>query len=362
MSVSDPDHRVQRVLIFRIGELGDTLVSLPAIQAVRDHFSSAHITLLCNSDANGGNVNVRDVVPQGLIDEWIQYPVVNGMKERLNLVLNLRRRSFDTLVYLAPRLRHHQAVERDLLFFRIAGITNVIGAKGIQPLTRNEHQPLPEVTNEVDHLLERIALGGIAVPKQGEAKVELHLTSVEHERAITWLKERFKSFETQQLVGFGPGSKWPSKIWPEERYEEVGRLLIDQFDVYPIVFGGKADREQGQRLISAWGRGANAAGELSVREAAATLSHCRMYVGNDTGTMHLAAAVGTPCVVAMSALDWPNHWYPYGDGHLVLRKTVPCEGCLLKVCDRDLKCLKDISALEMADACRKTLSNVLAFA
>ena len=59
--------------------------------------------------------------------------------------------------------------------------------------------------------------------------------------------------------------------------------------------------------------------------------------------MHLAAAVGTPCVAIMSALDWPGRWVPYGQGHIVLRRSVPCEGCLLKVCDKEgMRCLKEI--------------------
>jgi ADP-heptose:LPS heptosyltransferase len=365
MSFSDSQRRIQRVLIFRIGELGDTLVSLPSLRAIRDHFSSARIVLLSNADTTGGNVNVREVVPEGLVDDWLQYPsagVSRQLRNSLELLIKIRRYSFDVLIYLAPRLRNARDVRRDLVFFRLAGIKKVIGADGFQPLPKFQNQSLPRVTNEVDHLLERISLSGISVPKAGGVKVDLQLSNAEHRKAINWLQSKFREFEARQLVGFGPGSKWPSKVWPEERFQEVGRLLINEFDIDPIVFGGPKDRAQGDRLIRSWARGANAAGELSVREAAATLSHCRMYVGNDTGTMHLAAAVSVPCVVAMSALDWPGHWYPYGEGHMVLRKSVPCEGCLLKVCDRDMKCLNDISTLEVAEACRKTLANVPAFA
>jgi len=74
--------------------------------------------------------------------------------------------------------------------------------------------------------------------------------------------------------------------------------------------------------------------------------------------MHLAAVGGTKCVVLMSALDWPGHWNPYGDGHLVLRRSVPCEGCLLQVCDQEgLRCLKEISVEDVIDACSELLAD-----
>jgi ADP-heptose:LPS heptosyltransferase len=316
--------------------------------------------LLSNADPKSANVNPRDVVPEGLVDEWVNYPIANGsskLTHSLKLLMKLRRYSFETLVYLAPRLRSKEDVRRDLLFFRLAGISNVIGAKEFAPLPRNKNERLPRVTNEVDHLLERVAQDGITVPAAGKAQVELLLTDTERFRAIAWLKSKVEDPDARPLVAFGPGSKWPSKVWPEDRFLEVGRMLIEQFDAHPIVFGGPDDRALGERLIRAWGRGANAAGELSVREAGATLGHCRMYVGNDTGTMHLAAAAGARCVVVMSALDWPGHWDPYGEGHTVLRKCVPCEGCLLKICEHEaMRCMKEISVSEVLEACSKTLS------
>jgi ADP-heptose:LPS heptosyltransferase len=159
------------------------------------------------------------------------------------------------------------------------------------------------------------------------------------------------------LIGIGPGSKWPSKVWPEERFAEVGKKLIGELGLYPIVLGGPEDAALAARLVKTWGSGANAAGALDIRPAAAALTHCRLYVGNDTGTMHLAAAVGTPCGAVFSAQDWPGRWYPYGMGHTVLRRRVACEGCLLQVCEREgLRCLKEISVDEVLSACREVLS------
>ena len=352
--------KARRILIYRVGHLGDTLIALPALLAVRQSFHGAHISLLSNAHLGNDRVTTQDVMPNGLIDDWLTYPSSDGPTNPLSMVrllTLLRRERFDTLVYLAPRLRSRFDVKRDLAFFRLAGIRNFIGHTGFEALReKGVGAPLPAVEHEADHLLRRLSLSGISVPAPGEAQIDLMLRSEEHDAADVWLRDNVLMFGAGELVGFGPASKWPSKVWPEERFAELGRQLIGKCDVYPLVFGGSEDRGLGDRLIAAWGKGANAAGVLRVRHTAAALSRCQLFVGNDTGTMHLAAAVGTSCVVTMSAQDWPGRWNPYGKGHTVLRRQVSCEGCMLKICTHEgLRCLKEISVEEVVEACEGVL-------
>jgi len=347
--------------VYRLGHLGDTLIALPALQAVRNAFPETRITLLSNLHAFADLVSPRHVIPPGLIDDCLTYDsndAGGSWKELARLWVRLRRERFDTLVYLAPRIRDPLKVRRDLLFFRLAGMRRVIAGLGFESLpARDSEGHLPAVAHEADHLLQRLSLSGIRVPADGQANIDLELTEVEHQHANKWLRQHAPAQPTTKcLVGFGPGSKWPSKIWPEERFVALGQKLIQTRNVFPIVFGGPEDRELGARLLGAWGRGANAAGELPVRQAAAALARCELYVGNDTGTMHLSAAVGTPCVVIMSAQDWPGHWNPYGTAHTVLRRSVPCEGCLLRVCEEEaMRCLKEIGVEEVVEACKGLL-------
>ena len=149
----------------------------------------------------------------------------------------------------------------------------------------------------------------------------------------------------------------PAKRWPLGRFVEVGRALIDRFDICPITFGGVEDVDDSERLLAAWGRGFNAAGRLSLRAAAVALKHCLFYLGNDTGTMHLAASVGTRCVAIFSARDWPGRWHPYGSGHRVLRAMIDCEGCGLVECvSRKNECLARITAGHVLQACETVLT------
>jgi heptosyltransferase III len=345
----------KRILVFRIGELGDTLIALPALRAIRESFPAAHISFLSNIDAEAEHVNPHQILPQGLIDDWVSYPMRNGrssFKDQVALLRSLRRRHYDVLVYLAPRLRSRQRARRDVLFFRLAGIPRMIGAQGFASLPRGTNGSLPNVAHEADHLLYRLSLDGIMVPGRVAAQFDLALTENETAAAEVWLKRHVSGLGDRVLVGIGPGSKWPSKVWPEERFAELGSRLVESERAFPVVFGGAEEWALGERLISGWGQGANAAGELSVREAAGALERCDIYVGNDTGTMHLAAAVGTPCVAIMSAQDWPGRWQPYGSGHFVLRRSVPCEGCLLQTCEvQAMRCLKEIGVEEVFNAC-----------
>jgi ADP-heptose:LPS heptosyltransferase len=136
----------------------------------------------------------------------------------------------------------------------------------------------------------------------------------------------------------------------------VGARLAAERDVWPVIFGGPEDRPAGDTLLSKWGRGYNAAGALALRSSAAALKRCRLYLGNDTGTMHLAAAVGVPCAAIFSARDLPGRWYPSGRGHHVFRSQVDCEGCGLTACvERYNECLERISAAEVLAACQSIL-------
>jgi heptosyltransferase III len=352
----------RRILVYRTGQIGDTIIALPAMRAVRNSFPSAHLCLLTGRHQQSNFVLAADVLPQeGLFDDCITYPTdTSGANPKVfpAMLREIRRQSFDTLVYLAPRIRTRWQVRRDLLFFRMAGIRNFIGHRGVNPMqSPGDDNPLPEVEHEADHLLERLSLSGIPVPSPDKRSIDLQLTEKEHRQATDWLRNCLgEQLIRMPLIAVGPGSKSPSKMWPEERFADLGKHLINESGLYPIIFGGPEDRDLGQRLISIWGSGANACGELSVRQAAAAMTNCCLYIGNDTGTMHLAAAAGVTCVAIFSAIDWPGRWYPYGIGHTVLRRSVPCEGCQLQICvERELICLQQIAVADVLAVVKRKL-------
>jgi len=359
---------VKKVLVFRIGQLGDTLVSVPAMWAVRKYFKGAKITLLSDEHPDLGYVRASDVLDRsGIVDDFLSYHFIKPKKgflsqswKMIDLLHELRARKYDTIVYLAPSWRSESQIRRDRWFFNLSGIKQFFGFGEFQHFPKKlPGQPLPAVPQEGDLLLERLHKSGIEVPEIGKGRADINITEKESRAVERWLTS-LPPDGGRTWIAVGPGSKMPAKVWPTERYAEAVRRLIEEFDIWPVVFGGHKDKELGQSLIQQWARGYNAAGALSVRQGIATLAKCSLYVGNDTGTIHMAAAAGIRCVGVYSARDYPGRWEPYGKGHFVLRKNRPCEGCQLQTCiERKAECITSIGVDDVFQACRTSLGSKL---
>ncbi|HSK70145.1 MAG TPA: glycosyltransferase family 9 protein [Pyrinomonadaceae bacterium] len=354
----------KNILVYRIGHLGDTLVALPAFWAIRKAFPSARLTLLTNASSQNPNyVMARSVLPaENLFDDWLTYPTdLSKTRSFLafgELLLKLKKKKFDCLIYLTTRNRTESQIKRDVNFFRLAGIKRIIGTEYLLQniIKPNPERPLPILESEQEYLLK--CLSAEQIPVNGNIPSKMALTENEKEIAEKWLRENCGDFFTKNdLVAVAPASKWESKVWAEERFEEVISGLIAQKDIFPVVFGGSEDREKGERLIKKWKRGANAAGKLNIREAAAALEKCKLYLGNDTGTMHLAASVETPCVAIFAAIDYAGRWYPQGSGHKIFRETVECEACYAPVCFNNRKCLDAVGVEEVYRAALEILES-----
>ncbi|MEZ5333274.1 MAG: glycosyltransferase family 9 protein [Thermoanaerobaculia bacterium] len=368
-----PWSELERILVFRTGHLGDTIVALPALHSLREACPGSHITLLCNAgEAGGDRVTAPGVLPRGgLIDEWLTYgsgrnPVA-GAIARAGLLRQLRSRRFDALVYLMTRNRSAGAIARDRLFFRAAGIRRMVGvgylssrllprrpSAPIDPdSVAHPGGPLPRVERESDFLLDLLAAEGIPPSSRG---ADLLLSAHELQQADAWLAAHCgDDFRSRTLLALAPGSGWKSKIWKEEHFLEVTRRLVERHSVVPVVYGGVDERPVGERIVAALGSGANSAGELGARVGAAAMRHARLYLGNDTGSMHLAAAVGVPCVAIFAAIDYPGRWEPGGAGHRILRVAVPCEGCFTPDCFNRHQCLEAIPPDRVLAACEEVL-------
>lgn len=353
----------KNILVNRSGHLGDTLVTLPAFWEIRKRFPNAKLTLLTNIDEKNKNyITPQNILPEeGLFDNYLGYDNsaegLRKLKVFAELFIQLKVKKFDCLYYLSSRTRTDAQIDRDLKFFRLAGIRDVFGADYLKKNQLNfvESRPLPKVEPEYKFLLDSIDDGRHVF--NSEPEFDLKLRESELNFANQWLEKNCGSnFSEKKPVAIAPGSKWSSKLWFEQNYLEILKKLIDEFDVFPIIFGGREDFETGERLLSNLRHGANAAGSFSIRESAAALTECILYLGNDTGTMHLASAVKTPCVTIFAATDYQGRWYPYGKKNQIFRQTVECEGCHTPDCFNDHLCLKLISVEDVYNACKKIIS------
>jgi ADP-heptose:LPS heptosyltransferase len=345
-----------KVLVHQIGSLGDTIVLIPSLRAVRAHFGrDAHLAVLHNVD-RAGVVTTREVLEcTPLVDEFIPYqfeePVHRRMRTALSLRRQLRARRFDAVVSLLPSERPPGALRRDAWFFRTCGIPRVIGFQTVPDSVvrpRENGRAMP-AQNEAVILMQRLRASGIAPEANGHFRIPL-LQAGRSDRtaAVEWLAARRKHPE-RSLIALCPGCKKPANAWSLERFIELGRRILSIGSAEILILGGPSDRMAALRLTAELGSDAlNAAGQFSVAGSAALLSQCQLLVGLDTGTTHLAAAVGVPCVVIQSANSYAGHWDPLGESHTVVRRDVPCAGCLCSECPVEgHPCMSDITVDEV---------------
>ncbi len=349
------NNQPKSVLVYQIGSLGDTLVSIPAYRAVRRHFGpDAQIRVLHNAPSNARASPHQVLEGSSLINGAVTFQQHNGRstwKTWIEVWSKLRHVKVDAIAYIAPGERTPKQVQRDKLFFKLMGVRTLLGFHACGRASFHargaDGRPLP-VTHEAILRLERLERDGIKPNRVADMEIPLlFLPAQEKESIQAWLGEQYRSQTVRSekaIVAICPGSNQSAKFWPMERFEEIGRRLLDLEDIELVVIGGPAERGMGERLLAAWGQGINAAGQLSVMGSAALINQCRFLIGLDTGTTHLAAVLGIPCVALYADRDPPGQWEPLGNRHILLQNHVSCGGCGLTDCSvPDHPCMTGIS-------------------
>jgi ADP-heptose:LPS heptosyltransferase len=328
----------RNVLVYRNGSIGDTVVCIPSLYAIRRHFGpSARIALLYPR-ARGAVVSPRDLLlGHSTIDSFVPYPAGTGLLSALRKALygiRVRAKRYDTAVYLAPAACSANDVARAKRFLQMLGVKHLFGFRAFtyDQLCPRDPQTgeLAEVMPEARFLLERLHHSGIEGYSSPELPCSLELSDAEIKQAREWLLANGWDGK-QRLVSFGLASKTAANWWPTERFCSVGEHLIANHDILPVAVGGPAERHVGEMPLKLWGRGLNAAGVFTPRVSAAALSFCSLHVGVDSGPGHLASAVGTPTVGVHSCRENPGRWRPAGKReNIALRgdSEMDCTGCL----------------------------------
>jgi heptosyltransferase-3 len=348
---------MNRILIYRLGSLGDTVIALPCFHLIRRHFPQAEITVLTNQPVAGAAPPLQSVLENtGTFDAVLAYPVgLGGWRAKAALRRELAARRFDLVVSLASARGRASSV-RDWLFFKSCGISRVLGV----PFSRRQlaHRLAPgqrQFEWEARRLFARLASLG-AASLDDDTLWDLRLTSGESAEAGRLLLEHAVA---APFLALAVGTKVSAKDWGEARWKQLLQQLAARHARVPLVLlGGREDHERNDRLAAVWpGPRANLAGRCSPRVSAAVLARARVFAGPDSGPMHLAACLGVPCVIVFSARSLPGQWYPRGGGHTILYRKEPCFGCALDACvTHQLKCLTAISVGEVEAAIERHLA------
>lgn len=330
----------KRILVIRLDRLGDVILSTPVLEALRRRFPHAFIAMMVRPvcrEVVQGNPSLNEVI---LYDKDGKH---RSVRRTIRFAWRLRRCDFDTALILHPTTRSHWIPW-------LAGIPVRVGydRKSGRLLThRLPHRKQEGAKHEAVYTLELLAPFGI-VPATPKPFVPIHPA------AATRVEEMLLAsavLPSRPLVAIHPSASCISKRWETSRFAQVADRLIQERRVEVCLVAGGADASFAAAVANAMRQPAlNFAGRLSVGELAALLKRCRLLISNDSGPVHVAAAVGTPVVDLFGRNQRglsPLRWGPLGEGHVILHKEVGCVTCLAHHCDIHFLCLTSLTTDEV---------------
>lgn len=300
------------VVIFRLGSLGDTVAALPCFHAIARRFPDHRRLVLTNAPVAANAAPLLAVLgEEALVQGAIAYPV--GLRN-VGALLDLRKRlkalKADALVYLAPA-RSPQAILRDWLFFKFCGFGSILGMPWTRDLREARVDADGVVEREASRLARTMAVDVAAPDLDDPADWSLVLSEAEHAVA----RRVLAPLNGVPFVAVNMGGKAVEKDWGVANWDALLRQLSGTAPGHAlVVVGAPSDRDRADDLSAAWaGPVLNLCGDLSPRESGAVLERASLFIGHDSGPLHLAAVGGAPTIGLFGNYNLPILWHPVGD-------------------------------------------------
>lgn len=316
--MTKPSARHPPVVVYRLGSLGDTVVALPCLHAVARAFALSDRVMLTNFPVSSKAAPLEAILAgSGLIQRFMAYPVgTRSFRTLLALRAELRLLGADTLVYLTPA-RGRRAAWRDLLFFRLCGFNRIIGA----PIRPDLHDNRREADGRREPECARLArcmapLGPVDL--DDPAAWSLNLSDAE--RAAGRLARLGAGAHPR--IAINMGGKVAQNDWGEANWLALALRLSPVCGDHALVFvGAEEDAARSARLGERWpGPVVNLCGKVSPRVSAAAMIGSRLFIGHDSGPLHLAASVGVHCIGLFGDKNEPRIWHPYLGEHRIIHE------------------------------------------
>jgi heptosyltransferase-2 len=186
-------------------------------------------------------------------------------------------------------------------------------------------------------------------PKNWDAP-KVFVTKGEEEFAKNWLVQN--NIKKRLLIGMHAGTAiFKNQIkrrWDKDKFGELGRRLVEKYDAQILVFGGEEERDLRLYIKEKIGKGAKVVSNTTIRQTTTIMSHCSLFISNDSSLMHIAASLRIPCVTIFGPTN-PKWVYPYKTNYIIIRENLPCSPCFyysqkpLSCKWGDFRCIKNIS-------------------
>ncbi|WP_425616851.1 glycosyltransferase family 9 protein [Anatilimnocola sp. NA78] len=308
-------HSQPRFLITRLSAIGDCILTMPLACALRDAFPQAWIGWL----AEKGGASLLQGHPA--LDEVIVSPkrVLHSLTDTWQLRAKLRALKID--VSLDP-----QGLAKSAVMGWLSGAKRRIGFRAPHGRECSDWMNNQLVTSRQSHVVDRYRelLGPLDV-QPTTVRFDVPRQPGATQVIASWLDQQ--KLTQQPVAVINPGAGWDSKLWPAERYAAIAHHLHREHGLPSlVVYAGGREKTWAEQIVAGSHGGARLAPNTSLPELAALLRHARLFVGSDTGPLHLAAAVGVPCVGVYGPTP-PTECGPYGPGHRTVQTYLQSGTC-----------------------------------
>ncbi|HJT22193.1 MAG TPA: putative lipopolysaccharide heptosyltransferase III [Nitrospira sp.] len=333
------------ILVIKLRYLGDVLLATPALEALKTAYRSARNIVVVNRGTEAmlaGNPHVDEILPLergSMVSQW-------------RFLADLRRRRPDIAIDLTDADRSAFLTWTSGAPIRI-GFNDEGRFRGRCYTTVVQGKPgLHRIERDLAALLALHIAATETAPK-------LWLTEDDEQKAGELLN-RLGVRERQSFVVLQPGARYWFKAWPSERFAALADLLSAEYGCRVLLGGNTEEHALVQEIVSrSNSRPIGMAGLADVRTFASVLKRAMLFVGNDSGAMHIAAAVGTP-LVALFGPSNPDEWGPRGGRAAILYKNLDCRACFHPTCDRgEQSCMRLISVEEVLSSIRRLMAGLV---
>jgi ADP-heptose:LPS heptosyltransferase len=349
---------VRKVLLVRLDNLGDVLLMTPAFQAVKAALPSASLTLLASPI--GAQVGALDpdideviVYQAPWMDPW--HKLLQDSRREQGMIAEIKARGFDGAIIFTS---YHQSPLPAAYLCYLADIPLRVAASidGPGSLLTTRHKHPERMMHEVERGLDLVGAIGIATDEQ-----DLVLSVPDDAmRLVDDLLASHGVGTHHPLVVVHPGCSMPARTYPWEMYAEIINLLVEQLGAFVYVTGAEDERALVARVpgrVYPENRRSTLAlaGVLPFPAFCGLIKRADLTITNNTGPMHISAAVKTPVVALFALTNPPQQWGPWHVAHRQLYHDVPCRICYQRICPYQHECLRLVTPQMVLDAATELL-------
>ncbi len=307
---------LRRVLVIRLSSLGDVLLTTPVLRLLRTHCPGARLEVLTK------DIYAELLRANPCIDQVHEFHAHEGVLQTLR---RLRRLRYDVIIDLHRTLRSRLLSYGLSAPYKLAYNKHTLRRALLVHVGWNTLRAMVPVAERYAAPLRRLGLTAPLPP------LELPLTPASQEVMRLYIRQALPEYVGRPLLAVAPGARWPTKCWPLERFAAVAQHLAQAQDAAVVVLGGAEDVARAQAFSQHLSVPVlDSTGKLSLLHTAALLQQCHLFVGNDSGLMHMATALTIPVVAVFGPTVQEFGFYPLTTQARVVSAQVACRPCSTK--------------------------------